>query len=123
MPWSGGKGGGRVVGSSGRRGTRRHTVAFIQIVEFDSTRIDEMRERSEQYRQDTEGTRTSSRATVCADRDKPDHYFLIVEFDSYEDAMRNSESPETQKMSKDMAELGSGPPTFHNLDVLDTWGA
>ncbi|MEA2704124.1 MAG: hypothetical protein QOD63_2069, partial [Actinomycetota bacterium] len=72
-------------------------MAFIQIIEFDSTKIDEMRERSDQYRQETEGKRTTGRGTICADRDKPDHYFLIVEFDSYEDAMRNSELPETQK--------------------------
>ena len=95
-------------------------MAFIQIIEFDTTRIDEIRERSNQYQQETEGT-TAGRATVCADRDRPDHYFLIVEFDSYEEAMRNSELPETQALAADMAELGDGPPSFHNLDVVDTW--
>ena len=93
-------------------------MAFIQIIEFDTTRIDEMRERSDRYRQEAEGT-TAGRATVCADRDNPDHYFLIVEFDSYEEAMRNSELPETQALAADMAELFNGPPAFHNLDVVD----
>ncbi len=59
--------------------------------------------------------------TADADRDKADHYFLILDFDSYEEAMRNSELPETQALAADMAKLGSGPPTFHNLDVVDRW--
>lgn len=93
-------------------------MGFIQIVEFDTTKLDEMRQRSDQYLKDTEGKRSSRRATMCRDRDRENHYFLIVEFDSYEDAMKNSELPETQAMAEDMAKLGDGPPTFHNLDVV-----
>jgi hypothetical protein len=96
-------------------------VAFIQIVEFDTSRIDEMRARSEQYRQQSEGSRTTGKATMCADRDRPGHYFIIVEFDSYEEAMKNSELPETQALARDMGELASGPPSFHNLDVVESF--
>ncbi len=96
-------------------------MAFVQIVEFSTTKLDEMRERSQKYMQDTEGKRTSRRAAVYADRDNADRYFLIVEFDSYEEAMKNSEMPETQAMSEEMAKLGDGPPTFHNLDEVERW--
>lgn len=97
-------------------------MAFIQIVEFKTTKLDEMRERSDQYRQETEGKRTSQKATLSKDRDNENTYFLLVEFESYEDAMKNSELPETQALAEDMAKLGDGPPTFHNLDVVESWG-
>ncbi len=96
-------------------------MAFIQIVEFKTSKLDEMRERSDQYRKDTEGKRTSGKATLCKDRDNEGNYFLLVEFDSYEEAMKNSELPETQALSEEMAKLGDGTPTFHNLDEVESW--
>lgn len=41
----------------------------------------------------------------------------IVEFDSYEEAMRNSADPVTGKFAARLAELLDGPVTFGNLDV------
>lgn len=35
--------------------------------------------------------RTATRTRVCRDRDDPTHYMEILEFDSYDDAMVNSE--------------------------------
>jgi hypothetical protein len=43
---------------------------------------------------------------------------VIVEFDSYEEAMRSSDDPVTRKYSATMSELLGGAPTFHNLDVV-----
>ncbi len=54
-----------------------------------------------------------------ADRDNPRHYFNIVLFDTYESAMENSQPPVTQAFSNRMMALGDGPPTFHNLDVVE----
>ncbi len=96
-------------------------MAFIQIVEFSTSRVDEMRQRSEQYRADTEGTRTARRATLCKNRDHEGRYMIVAEFDSYEEAMQNSELPETQAMAEDMAKLADGPPTFYNLEVVEVW--
>ena len=93
-------------------------MAFIQTVEFTTTRPDEVRAVVDEYRASTEG-RTSGRGTVCADRDQPDRYITIVEFDSYEDAMKNSELPETSAMAAKMMELCDGPPIFRNLDVIE----
>lgn len=95
-------------------------MAFIQIIEFSSSRIEEIAQHGEQYRQDTEGKTTAGRSTVAADRDNPNRYFVIVEFDSYEAAMENSNLPETQALAQKMRELADGPPTFHNLDVIQT---
>ena len=37
---------------------------------------------------------------MLQDRDDPTHYFTVVEFPSFEDAMKNSELPETQELSQ-----------------------
>lgn len=96
-------------------------MAFVQVIEFTTTRIDEMRKLVDEFRASTEGTRTVTRATTCADRDQPDRYVNIVEFPSYEDAMRNSNLPETTAFAQRMNELCDGPPTFRNLDVIDSF--
>ncbi|MGQ0778604.1 MAG: hypothetical protein ACT4NY_30030 [Pseudonocardiales bacterium] len=44
-------------------------------------------------------------------------FVQIVEFDSYESAMENSNRPETREFSAQMTKLCDGPPTFYNLDV------
>ncbi|HEX6595731.1 MAG TPA: hypothetical protein VF045_02275 [Acidimicrobiales bacterium] len=95
-------------------------MKFVQIVEFQTSKIDEMRERGRQYEQETGGG--GSRAMVCADRDNPGHYCIIAQFDSYEEAMKNSEAPETQALAADMAALADGPPTFRNLDLMEELG-
>jgi hypothetical protein len=41
----------------------------------------------------------------------------IVEFPSYEEAMENSNLPETAEFSERVAKLCQGPATFRNLDV------
>jgi hypothetical protein len=44
-------------------------------------------------------------------------YVQIVEFPSYEDAMANSELPETSFFAQKLHELCDGPLHFRNLDV------
>ena len=43
-------------------------------------------------------------------------------FDSYEQAMENSNHPVTQDFSKKMMALAEGAPTFYNLDVVEDRG-
>ncbi|HEX2023126.1 MAG TPA: hypothetical protein VHF00_00335 [Acidimicrobiales bacterium] len=96
-------------------------MGFIQLVEFTTTNTDQIRELGEQFQRDTEGKRTSLRAMICADRDIPDRYVVVAEFPSYEEAMANSELPETQEFSAAMSELVQGPPSYRNLDVIESW--
>lgn len=98
-------------------------TGFIQIIEFTTTRIEEVRKAGEEFRE----ARTAGgeqlpviRSTVTADRDRPNTYLSIVEFPSYEVAMDNSARPETSSFAARLAELCDGPPRFYNLDVLDT---
>jgi hypothetical protein len=60
---------------------------------------------------------TAQRGTFTQDRDRPDTYVQIVEFPSYEDAMANSELPETAVFAERLAALCDQPMAFRNLDV------
>ncbi len=92
-------------------------MSFIQIVEFRTSRLDEAQDHIDEYQKATEGKRTTRRVRVCRDRDHPGRYFTIAEFDSYEEAMRNSELPEPTKFAEQLTALSDGPATFHNLEV------
>ncbi len=91
---------------------------FIQVIEFKTDKIDEGRAAVDEYRAKTDGRRTATRGILAADRDNSGTYLNIVFFPSYEDAMKNSEMPETQELAGKMMALGDGPPRFLNLDVI-----
>lgn len=94
---------------------------FIQIIDFQSRRFEEGTKHVDEWKSATEGKRTARRSVVCKDRDNPDRYLNIVWFDSYEDAMRNSELPETQQLAEQLGKLSDEPPTFRNLEVVEEW--
>ncbi len=91
-------------------------AGFVQLVEVTTRRFDELRAFLESYREQ-HPEMGPSRITVTADRNRPDTYVSIVEFDSYEAAMRNSEDPVTQEFSEAIAAFCDGPPEFRDLDV------
>ena len=94
-------------------------MAFIQIIELNSSRADEMQAVAEKWEKATQGKRTARRRVLCQDRNDANRYFNIVFFDSYESAMENSNLPETQQLSSELAGLMDKPPTFYDLDVVD----
>jgi hypothetical protein len=94
-------------------------MAFVQIIEFRTTKIAEMRTVGDEWEKATEGKRKAGRRVLCQDRDNPERYFNVVFFDSYEDAMENSALPETDSFSKKMMSFADGAPTFYNLDVVE----
>jgi hypothetical protein len=93
-------------------------MGFIQIIEYKTSRIDEVNAALEKFLASTEGTRTTSRGLQTKDRDTEGTYLQIVEFPSYEAAMKNSELSQTGEFAAQMAALCDGPPSFRNLDVL-----
>ncbi|MGH3497410.1 MAG: hypothetical protein ACRDP1_08095 [Nocardioidaceae bacterium] len=97
-------------------------AGFIQIIEFDTSRIDEVRALADSTA-DARSSGTVRRVFMASDRDRPNHYVTIAEFDSYDSAMENSARPETNDFAEKMAALVDGPATFHNLDVTMTWEA
>jgi hypothetical protein len=92
-------------------------VKFVQIIEYKTSRIDEVDRLTDEFLKKTEGKRPNGRAMRTKDRDGSNTYLEIVEFPSYEEAMRNNDQPETQEFAKKMMEVCDGQPIFRNLDV------
>jgi hypothetical protein len=91
---------------------------FVQVIEWQSSKFDEMQAIIDEYRAKTAGKRTTAHVLVGKSRDADDRYVSIIEFPSYEDAMKNNELPETAEMAQKMQSLADAPPKFHNLDVV-----
>lgn len=92
-------------------------AGFVQLIEFEASDIDAMNELIEKFRKEHPGVMTQTAARATADRDRPGTYVSIVEFDSYESAMEQSNNPELMKATSELAKLMDGPPRFRNLDV------
>lgn len=93
-------------------------MTFIQIIGYKTSRIDELNAALDEWLEKTKGKRAATRGTQTRDRDASNTYVQIVEFPCYEEAMANSNLPETSAFASRLAELCDGPPTFRNLDVL-----
>jgi len=89
---------------------------FVQIIEFKTSRFDEIQKLADDYDLNT-GDNTARRVSICEDRDNPGTFYNIVEFDSYESAMQNSQRPEVGQFAEQMQKLCDGPPKFSNLDL------
>jgi quinol monooxygenase YgiN len=94
-------------------------MAFIQIIEFRTSKIDDIQAMDKEWEQATEGKRTLRRSILCQDRNDPSRYLVLAFFDSHESAMVNSELPETAAFAKRTSELVDAPLEFQDLDVID----
>jgi hypothetical protein len=99
-------------------------AGFVQIIEFKTSRPEEVQALGEEIRRErtasSEGT-PPRRVTMTVDKDRPGYFLNVVEFESYEAAMENSNRPDTSAFAARMAELCDGPPRFYNLDVVRMW--
>ena len=93
-------------------------MGFVQIIELKTSRFGELEALHEQWRADTEGTRTAVSERICQDRDNPGTYLVIVEFPSHEAAMANNDLPATKRIAEGIAALADEPPLFRNLDLV-----
>jgi hypothetical protein len=90
---------------------------FVQIMEIKTSRIDELEALVKKMQEERGDSLLSTRAVLTADRDRPGYYVNIIEFNTYEEAMNNSNDPATSEFAKEMGALLEGPPKFYNLDV------
>jgi hypothetical protein len=93
-------------------------VKFAQIIEFTTSQMDAFNANLDAWKIKSEGHRIPHRAVVRKDRDTEDRYLLLVEFSSHDEAMENSNRPETAEFAAFLAGISEGPLTFRNLDVL-----
>lgn len=94
-------------------------MTFVQIIDFRTSRFDEMRKLEEEWEAAAGPDSAARRVITGADRDDSGRYLQVVFFDSYESAMENSNLPVTQDFAQRMMALSDGPPTFYNLDVVE----
>ena len=95
-------------------------MKFVQIVDFETDRIEEMRALSEGMDEKFAGRSGGpTHRLVLHDRNTPNRYLVVMEFNSYEEAMQNSNDPETTKMAEQMAALCTRPPSFTDCDVVE----
>jgi hypothetical protein len=92
-------------------------MAFIQIIEMTTSKFGEVEALMDEWVAQTDGKRKANSAVLTEDRDRPGTYVQIVEFPSYEEAMANSELPETSHFAERIAALCDGPLGFRNLSV------
>lgn len=93
-------------------------MAFIQIFEYETSKPEEVQRLNEEWERATEGKRNAGRLIQTRHHDDPDRHCTIVFFDSYEEAMENSNLPETQEYAAKLRELIDGEPTYFDLDVI-----
>ena len=97
-------------------------AGFIQIIEYQTTRFDEVQKLGEDYREEAMSRGTApDRVTITKHRDIDTSYVTIGEFSSSDVAMANSTDPATQQFAEAMSKLCDGPPNFYNLDHVDGW--
>jgi uncharacterized protein DUF1059 len=91
--------------------------AFVQVIEFHTTRMPEFQEVEDRWGDAIGAEVTAQWAVTGADRNAPDRYVQIVGFPDYESAMANSKHPATSRFAEKLAALCEGTPVFHDLDV------
>ncbi|MFE3327763.1 ester cyclase [Streptomyces sp. NPDC059176] len=93
-------------------------MTFVQLIDCKTDHLDELNRLMDTWVEQTKGKRTATHSLVAKDRSDATHVIEIVEFPSYEDAMRNSNLPETDRIFQEMVALCDGMPTFTDLEVV-----
>jgi predicted ester cyclase len=93
-------------------------MTFVQIIDCRTDRLDDMNRLMDAWVEESKGKRTATHSIVGRDRADGAHVVEIIEFPSYEEAMRNSKLPETNRIFEEMVALCDGMPTFTDLDVV-----
>ncbi|WP_329335724.1 ester cyclase [Streptomyces sp. NBC_00663] len=93
-------------------------MTFVQLIDCKTSRFDEMNRLMDRWVEQTNGRRTATHDLVGKDRSDASHFLQIVEFPSYEEAMRNSNLPETDRIFQEMVALCDEMPTFTDLEVV-----
>ncbi|UKY50911.1 ester cyclase [Streptomyces inhibens] len=93
-------------------------MKFVQIIDYKTERPEGMNELMDKWVEQTKGKRTATHSLIGKDRTDASHFVEIVEFPSHEEAVKNSQLPETDRIFREMTELCDGMPSFTDLDVV-----
>ncbi|MCF6523680.1 ester cyclase [Streptomyces sp. JJ36] len=93
-------------------------MTFIQVIDCKTRKLDELNGLMDEWVAATQGKRTATHSIVGRDRSDSTHVVEIVEFPSYEEAMQNSQLPETDRIFHELVAACDEMPTFTDLDVV-----
>jgi hypothetical protein len=94
-------------------------VAIMQIIEFRTSRSDEIEAAFNEFFAATEGQHSDGgHSYLCQDAGEPGRYVNVVIYPSHEDAHRMSSLPETGILAEKLGSAMDGDPTIRVLDVL-----
>jgi hypothetical protein len=88
-------------------------MQFVRMIEFQTTRIHEVRALEQVWREVT----TATAVTLTRDRDRLNRYVWMVAYASPEHAARDDECPDIQLVTEQLLKLVDGV-VFRNLDVM-----
>jgi hypothetical protein len=91
------------------------TPAMVQLIEYWTDRFADVDALLTDWITSTAGQRTATRTRIGADSHDPDHYIEILEFNSVEDAERNSHLPGTEAVHERFVPLCTRGPFFTDL--------
>lgn len=94
-------------------------MAFAQLIEYTTSKPDEVQQIHEEWEQKSQGTRKARRVLLMKHRDDPNRFCELVFFDSYDSAMENSELPETQEYARRFRDALDGEASYINFDILE----
>jgi hypothetical protein len=94
-------------------------MSFVQLMEYQTKNPQDVQRLHEEWKQVTQGKRNARRLMLTQHHGEPDRFCELVFFDSYEDAMRNSELPETKEFAHKIQGAVDGDITYFDLDVVD----
>ncbi|MFG3495886.1 ester cyclase [Streptomyces sp. NPDC047928] len=93
-------------------------MTFVQVIDCRTRQVDAVNKLMDNWVEATRGKRTATHSIVGQDRSDSAHVVEIVEFPSYEEAMKNSHLPETDRIYRELVSLCEGEPSFTDLDVV-----
>lgn len=94
--------------------------AFLQLIEFDTDRIDEVERLTDEWAAEIGADRRARWGVLAADRDREGTYVEVVEFPDADQARTNSDNPATTRFADRLRALCDGEPRFVNLEVRST---
>jgi hypothetical protein len=95
-------------------------AGFIQLIEYETNDVEAVEKAILKFRDEHPGVMTFTTSLVAEDRDKPGTYISIVEFPSYEEAMKQSNHPALSEYVQSFGPDLMANRRFRNLDVKST---
>jgi len=96
-------------------------AGFIQLIEYETNDIEAVEKSLLKFREEHPGVMTYTASRITEDRDKPGTYISIVEFESYEAAMKQSNNPDLSAYIQKVGPELMTTRGFRNLNIKTTF--